>query len=66
MTEREYRIDGMSCNHCVMGIKAELSKLNIDDYEVEIDSAKVKFDESDIKESQIIDAIEEAGYKVIN
>lgn len=66
MTEREYKIEGMSCNHCVMGIKSELSKLNVDDYDVEIGSAKVKFDESDVEESQIIDAIEDAGYKVIN
>ena len=67
MTQKEFKIEGMSCGHCVMAVKKELQKINnlkIDN--VEIGSAKVEFDENQIDNQKIIDAIEEAGYKVIN
>ena len=66
MTQKEYKIEGMSCGHCVMAVKKELAKieyLKIDN--VEIGSAKVEFDENQTDNQKIIDAIEEAGYKVI-
>ena len=64
MTELNYKINGMSCIHCVMAVKKELSKLNLESAEVEIGSAKVKFDETKIASSAIENAILEAGYKV--
>jgi len=60
-----FKIDGMGCNHCVMSVKKSLSKLILDDIKVEIGSAEVDYDESNVKESEIIKAIEEAGYKVV-
>jgi len=60
-----FKIDGMGCNHCVMSVKKSLSKLNLNDVKVEIGSAEVDYDESNVKESEIIKAIEEAGYKVV-
>jgi copper chaperone len=59
------KIDGMSCNHCVMAVQKNLSKINLIKFEVAIGSAKVEFDENTISEEVIINAIEEAGYKVI-
>jgi len=58
-------IDGMSCNHCVMAIKKNLSKIKLINFEVAIGSAKIEFDEKEITEEVIIKAIEEAGYQVI-
>ena len=49
MTELSYKINGMSCGHCVMAVKKELSKLNLESVEVEIGSAKIKFDETKIE-----------------
>lgn len=65
MTTKEFKIEGMSCGHCVMAVNKELSKLELEDKQVEIGSAKVSFDESKTNEQQVKDAIEEAGYKVI-
>ena len=58
-------IDGMSCNHCVMSVEKNLSKLDLNKVKVEIGSAEVEFDESKISENEIIIAIEEAGYQVV-
>ena len=64
--EKDFKIEGMSCHHCVMAVQKSLSKLNLKKYEVNIGSAKVEFDENQIKEEMIIKAIEDADYKVIN
>lgn len=65
MTEKTIQVNGMTCQHCVMAVKKELSKLNLENAEVEIGSVKVKFDETKIDESKIEEAIVEAGYQVV-
>jgi copper chaperone CopZ len=67
MKTQEFIIEGMSCGHCIMAVRKELSKLdNVKIDDVQIGKAKVEFDESKIHESRIINAIEEAGFKVIS
>jgi copper chaperone len=63
--EKTFNIDGMSCGHCVMAVEKELGKLEIEKIKVKIGSAKVSFDLEIVSEENIKDAIEEAGYKVI-
>jgi copper chaperone CopZ len=63
--KKEYNIYGMSCNHCVMSVEKQLLELNLNEFKVEIGSAEVEYDETKIEEKEIIKAIEEAGYKVI-
>ncbi len=63
---KEFKIEGMSCHHCVMAVKKELSKLNLESADVQIGSAKVTFDESKVSSAKVAEAITEAGYKVIN
>jgi len=62
---KEYKIEGMSCGHCVMAVKKELAKLNLAETEVEIGSAKVTFNETEVNSSEIENAISKAGYRVI-
>jgi copper chaperone len=64
MESKTFNVLGMSCNHCVMAIKKELSRLHLESAEVEIGKVNVVFDESKISENKIIEAIEEAGYKI--
>lgn len=64
--EVKIKIDGMSCQHCIMAVKKELNKIEIEKSEVEIGSAKINFDESKVKADEIYQAIEKAGYRVIN
>jgi len=66
MKTTELKIEGMSCGHCVMAVKKELSKLTdvvIED--VQIGTAKVQYNETKVTEKTIADAIEQAGYKVV-
>ncbi len=63
--EKTFKIDGMSCGHCVMAVEKGLNKLEIENIKVEIGSAKVSFDAGKVSEENIKNAIEETGYKVI-
>ncbi|MBI3123658.1 MAG: heavy-metal-associated domain-containing protein [Ignavibacteriales bacterium] len=64
MIEKSIKINGMNCNHCVMSVKKELSKLTLESAEVTIGSAKVVYDETKANETQIEAAIVEAGFEV--
>lgn len=66
MQEKEFKIEGMSCHHCVMAVEAELRGAGIEKFKVKIGSAKVEYDGSGETEAKIKAAIEEAGYKVVN
>ncbi len=65
MNEYEFKIEGMSCNHCVMAVEGELRKAGFEKFAVEIGSAKVKYDGSVKDEIKIKTIIEEAGYRVV-
>ena len=65
MKEITIRIDGMSCQHCVMRVKRSLEELaGVSDLSVEIGSARVTFDESKIQQADIENAVIKAGYKI--
>lgn len=63
---KTFRIEGMSCGHCVMAVKKSLSKLDLKEAHVLIGSAEVEYDESCTNEAEIKIAIEQAGYRVVN
>ncbi|MBU2494402.1 MAG: cation transporter [Bacteroidetes bacterium] len=64
MKSQNFKIDGMSCQHCVKAVENELSKLKINSHNVEIGLAKIEYEETIVEESEIVKAIEEAGYEV--
>ncbi len=66
MTTKEIKIEGMSCGHCEMAVRKELSKLDdVKVKKVKIGEAVVEFDENKTNEQKIYQAIEEAGYKPV-
>jgi len=65
MKKQIFTIEGMTCQHCVMAVKVELKSIGADSFNVEIGSAEVEYDENKLSESDIVKAIEEAGYKVV-
>jgi len=60
------KIDGMSCQHCIMAVKKEIQKLDVKNVEVKIGEATFEFDENKVNEETIKKAIAYAGYVVIN
>jgi copper chaperone len=60
-------IEGMSCGHCVMAVKKELTKLSgVAVESVEVGAAHVQFDEAIVTADRVIKAVEEAGYRVVS
>jgi copper chaperone len=63
--ETVIKIDGMSCQHCVMRVKKALDGIaGITESNVMVGSATIKYDEAKIKIDDIYSAIEKAGYKI--
>jgi copper chaperone len=58
------KIEGMSCQHCVMAVKRELERLPVQSVDVKMGLAEVNYDETRLDEHQIRLAIESAGYRV--
>ncbi|MCK9409797.1 MAG: heavy-metal-associated domain-containing protein [Bacteroidetes bacterium] len=67
MKKQKLEIDGMTCGHCVMSVKKELSKIDgVTITTVSIGSAEVAVDEMKVTEQSLRLAVEEAGYSVIS
>lgn len=65
MKTRDLTIDGMHCGHCVMSVRKGLSKINgLTVQDVQIGTARVQFNETQVKESDLAKAVDEAGYKL--
>jgi len=62
--EKEFKIEGMSCGHCVFAVEKELNKLDIKNKKVEIGSAKIEFHPDKVSDEDIKNSITEAGYTV--
>ena len=66
MKSAEFKIEGMTCNHCVMAVKKELQKIpGVQVEDVQIGHARVSFDESRTSEKVLSTAIEDAGYAIV-
>ena len=66
MAVKEIKIQGMTCDHCVMSVRKELEKVpHLQVKDVAIGTATVVYDETDVSSAQIAAAIEEAGYNAV-
>lgn len=61
----QFKVEGMSCQHCVMAVKKELNKLEAKDYKVEIGLVEIDLQKNNLTREQIKQAIEKAGYIVV-
>ncbi|BCB96869.1 copper chaperone [Dissulfurispira thermophila] len=65
MTNMTIKIEGMSCQHCVMRVKKAIDAVaGVTKSDVTVGNASIEFDESKTKKQDIIAAIEKAGYRV--
>lgn len=65
MAEAKLRIDGMSCQHCVMAVRKALGGVaGVDSSDVEIGSAVVRYDEGKVSQKDLETAVEKAGFSV--
>jgi copper chaperone len=61
------KIEGMSCQHCVMSVKKALDSLSgVTESDVIVGSARVEYDDSLTTKDEICSAVTRAGYKVVS
>ncbi len=65
-TTTTYRVEGMTCGHCVNAITAELSKLDdVTGVEVALESGEVTVTSDSALDDQVVRAaVDEAGYEL--
>ena len=62
--EITYKVPGMSCGHCEHAVSSELSKVEgVDSVDVDLDTKLVVVHGSDLEDSALRAAIDEAGYE---
>jgi copper chaperone len=68
MTKTMLKIEGMSCNHCVVRVENALTGVEgVESAKVSLDEkmADVEYDESKADLEKFKKAVDEAGYKVV-
>ena len=65
MNKEKLKIEGMSCEHCVMAVRKELTKLSLNLKDVKIGFAEIEYDENKIGKNELASAIDEAGFKLV-
>ena len=67
MEQKTIAIQGMTCHHCVMAVKKQLSKIEgLVVKDVQIGFALVEYNAGEVAPGRIRSAIEEAGYTALN
>jgi len=67
VTEITLKIEGMTCQHCVMAVKKAVDSISgVSSSDVEIGSAKISYDEKSADRKAFVSAIQTAGYKIVD
>ena len=64
MTTTEYQVTGMTCSHCEMSVREEVTQIaGVDDIQVSAASGKLVVTSSaPVDDSAVLAAVDEAGY----
>ena len=65
ITKEEFRIEGMTCEHCLRTITQAIDTMPVENSKVTLGRAEVTYDTTKLNRKQIELAIRDAGYKVI-
>jgi copper chaperone len=62
---REYTVQGMTCAHCVMSVREEVSEVpGVDAVDVDLASGRLTVSGAGISDDAVRAAVAEAGYEV--
>jgi copper chaperone CopZ len=63
--QREYTVRGMTCGHCVLSVREEVSEVpGVDAVDADLDSGRMVVSGAGFGDDAIRAAVEEAGYEV--
>lgn len=67
MAVNEYKVTGMTCGHCEMSVREEVSEVaGVEEIQVSAqDGRLVVSGAADIDDARVIAAVEEAGYSAV-
>ena len=67
MTANEYQVTGMTCGHCEMSVREEVSEISgVTDVQVSAQTGKLVVSASDeVDDAKVLAAVEEAGYTAV-
>lgn len=67
MAANEYQVTGMTCGHCEMSVREEVSEVpGVEEIQVSAQTGKLVVSGSgDIDEAKVLAAVEEAGYTAV-
>ena len=66
MAEITLKIEGMSCQHCVMNVKKALDSIDgVTSSTVSVGRATVVVNDAETDNDVIVKAVQDAGYKVV-
>lgn len=61
-----FKVDGMSCHHCIKAIEKQFEKAGLKNYKVQIGLIEIDLDENIITVEKLKSIVEEAGYNIVN
>ena len=63
---RDYTVEGMTCSHCVLSVREEVSEVpGVSAVDVDLSSGRVTVTGHDISDEAVGAAVAEAGYEVV-
>ncbi|WCE38502.1 heavy metal-associated domain-containing protein [Brevibacterium sp. BDJS002] len=67
MAANEYQVTGMTCGHCEMSVREEVSEIfGVTDIQVSAQTGKLVVSASDeVDDAKVLAAVEEAGYTAV-
>ena len=67
MTTTDLKITGMTCGHCEMSVREEVSEIpGVQDIQVSAQTGKLNVTaEGEIDDAKVLAAVEEAGYSAV-
>ena len=66
MDLKTYTVTGMSCAHCVLSVREEVSEVaGVESVSVDLPTGRVDVRGSDVDEGAVAAAVAEAGYDVV-
>lgn len=66
MAEQTYMVSGMTCEHCVKAVSAEVGSIpGVESVRVDLDSGRVTVAGDGFTADQVRAAVDEAGYRLV-
>ena len=66
-SERTYTVQGMTCSHCVLSVREEVSDVaGVDQVDVELETGRLTVAGEGFSDDAVKAAVSDAGYEVVS